>query len=116
MEPPPRQGECPLPVTVPSIAALPVAVVLPLAVPLRLPVAKDRLGLGEVARRPNDEDAVVQRQLDEVHDQRAIVEHQCATGFVWSCIHVTDNLLISGAPRARIIPRAQRDDPVAPGH
>ncbi len=29
-------------------------------------------------RGPHDEEAVVERQLDEVHDQRAIVEHQGA--------------------------------------
>ena len=45
---------------------------------VRLPLGQDRVRLGQAARGPDDEEAVVERQLDEVHDQRAIVEHQGA--------------------------------------
>ncbi len=63
---------------------------------MRPPLVQERLRLGQAASGPDEEEAVVQRQLDEVHDQRAVVEHQCATGFVWSCIHVIDYLRVAG--------------------
>ena len=45
---------------------------------VRLPLGQDRVRLGQVACGPHDEEAVVEGELDEVHDQRAIVEHQGA--------------------------------------
>jgi len=48
---------------------------------LRAPLVQDRLRLGEAARGPDDEAAVVQGQRDEVHDERAIVEHERAACF-----------------------------------
>jgi hypothetical protein len=45
------------------------------------PVAQDRVGLREGARGPHGEDAVVEREGDEVHQQWAVVEHECAAGF-----------------------------------
>ena len=45
---------------------------------VRLPLGQDRLRLRQAARGPDDEEAVVEGQLDEVHDERAIVEHQGA--------------------------------------
>jgi hypothetical protein len=45
------------------------------------PVAQDRVRPRESARGPDHEDAVVQRQRDEVCDQRAIVEHECSARF-----------------------------------
>jgi hypothetical protein len=41
---------------------------------VRLPLRQDRLGFGEVARGPDDEQTVVQGQLDEINDQLAVVE------------------------------------------
>ena len=38
---------------------------------VRLPVGQDRLRLGQVAGRADEEDAVVERQLDQVDDQLA---------------------------------------------
>ena len=32
--------------------------------------------VGEVLRSPNHEQAMVQRQLDEVHDELTVVEHE----------------------------------------
>ena len=63
---------------------------------VRPPLVQERLRLGQAGCRADDEQAVVERQLDEVHDQRTVVEHQCATRFVWSCIHVIDYLLFAG--------------------
>ena len=48
---------------------------------VRRPAGEDHLRLRQVARRPDDEAAVGQRQGDEVHHQRAIVEHERAAGF-----------------------------------
>ena len=45
---------------------------------VRLPLRQDRVRLGQAARGPDDEEAVIERQLDEVHDQRTIVKHQGA--------------------------------------
>ena len=54
------------------------------------PRGQDRLGLRQAARGPNGEDAVVKRQLDEVHDQLSLVEHQGAACLLWPSFHVTD--------------------------
>src|SRR5450759_3888913 len=53
---------------------------------VRVPLGEDRLGLCQAARSPNDKEAVIQRQLDEVHDQLAIVEHEGATRLLPRCI------------------------------
>ncbi len=58
---------------------------------VRAPLGEDRLRLGQVARRANDEQAVVQRQLDEVDDQRAIVEHERPACLVPAKFHVIDH-------------------------
>ena len=46
---------------------------------VRAPVDEDRLGLGQVARGADDEQPVIERQPDEVHDERPIVEDQRPT-------------------------------------
>ena len=45
---------------------------------------------GQVVRRPDDEHAVVERQLDEVHDQLAVMKHEGTSSFApWSrCLNV----------------------------
>ena len=67
-----------------------------------VPLGQDRLRLGQGARGPHDEEAVVERELDEVHDQRAIVEHERAAGFVGLSFHVTRRIpLIRDPPFER---------------
>ena len=58
---------------------------------VRDPVLEDRLRLGEAARGPDGEHAVVQRQRDEVDDQRPIVEHERATRLDNSCVHMASD-------------------------
>jgi hypothetical protein len=55
---------------------------------VRAPLGQDRVRLCQAARGPNDEEAVIQRQLDEVNDQRAIVEHECAARLDIWCVHL----------------------------
>jgi hypothetical protein len=55
---------------------------------VRVPLVEDRLNLGQASRLTDDEHAVVERQLDEVHDQLAIVEHQGATRLGLLRVHV----------------------------
>jgi len=49
---------------------------------MRLPLGQDRLCLCQALRSSNDEEAVIQREFDEVYDQPAIMEHQCAARLV----------------------------------
>ena len=46
---------------------------------VRAPIDEDRLGLRQVARGADDEQAVVERQPDEVDDEWPIVEDQRPT-------------------------------------
>ncbi|HEX8938837.1 MAG TPA: hypothetical protein VF763_01630 [Candidatus Limnocylindrales bacterium] len=48
---------------------------------VRLPLTQDGFGLGEVAGRAHGEHAMVERQLDEVDDQRPVVQHERAPHF-----------------------------------
>ena len=43
---------------------------------MRPPIRQDALGPGERPNGPDHEEAVVQRQLDEVDEQRLVVEHE----------------------------------------
>ena len=54
---------------------------------VRMPVGQQGVRLGQGAGRPDDEQAMVEGQLDEVHDQRAIVEHEGAVGFTCLRFH-----------------------------
>ena len=55
---------------------------------VRLPLGKDRLRLRESAHRPDHEQAVVECQLDEAHDQRPVMKHECAARFLCLDLHV----------------------------
>ena len=45
---------------------------------MRLPFVQDLLGLGQRLGRPNHEQTMVQGQLDQVGDDRSIMEHERA--------------------------------------
>jgi len=49
---------------------------------VRLPVGQDRIGLGQVLGRADDEEAVVEGQFDQPDEQRHIVQHQGSASFV----------------------------------
>ena len=55
---------------------------------VRLPVGENGIGLGEAGRGPNDEESVIQRQLDEVDDERSVVEHQGAPRLGLACVRL----------------------------
>ena len=55
---------------------------------VRVPLGEDRLRLREIARRAHDEDAMVERQLDEIDDQRPVVQHEGAPRFLRQGLHV----------------------------
>src|SRR5450756_75867 len=65
---------------------------------VRVPLGEDRLRLGQAVRRPNNEQAVTQRQLDEVHQELTIVEHERAACFDLWCAHVAKGTTASAAP------------------
>ena len=48
------------------------------------PVDEDRLGLGQALDGPHDEQAMIERELDQAHDQRLINKDQGRTGFARS--------------------------------
>ena len=56
---------------------------------VRAPFRQDAFGLVEAPGGPNDEQAVVQGQLDQVHDEREVVEHERATRFARQTFRVT---------------------------
>ena len=44
-----------------------------------VPLGQDAFRFTDVAGSANREQAVIQRQLDEIHDKWLVVEHECAT-------------------------------------
>ena len=56
---------------------------------VRPPLGEDRLGLGQVAGGADDEEAVVERQLDEVDDEGALVEDQGAARLGLPCVRLS---------------------------
>ena len=79
-------------------------------------LGQDLLRLGQVPGRADDEDTVLQRQLDEIHDQLAIVEHQCAARLDFCCAHMAKRTTVCAAPvslaQAPLRPAPERDRPL----
>jgi hypothetical protein len=46
-----------------------------------MPIGEDCVGMGKVVCGLDNEQAMVQGELDEIHHERAIVEHKRASGF-----------------------------------
>ena len=75
------------------------------------PLGQDRLRLGQGARGPHGEDAVVEREGDEVHHQRAVVEHERAAGFErWVRLAGRHAGSLAALLNVRIIPPRRQQD------
>jgi hypothetical protein len=55
---------------------------------VRAPLGQDRLGLRQAACGPNNEQAVVEGQFDEVHDELVVMEHHRPARVAFGCAHM----------------------------
>jgi hypothetical protein len=65
---------------------------------VRTPLRHDRLGIGKVSSRTNDEKAVMEREFDEIRDELKVVQKKCSTRFAGWCLNVDDAVDAEAVP------------------